>query len=64
MEAKDVIYALGILLTFALCFRNFIANYRGTRRTSFINTVTSQRAMPRNFAIQTAAIPGGGEVLK
>ena len=43
MEAKDLVYALGILLTFALGVWNLVANYRGTRRTSFINTVTSQR---------------------
>ncbi len=43
MEGKEIIYGLGILLTFALGVWNLIANYHATRRTSFINTVTSQR---------------------
>jgi hypothetical protein len=43
MEDKDLIYGLGILLTFALGVWNLVANYRASRKTSFINTVTSQR---------------------
>ncbi len=43
MEGKDIIYGLGILLTFALGVWNLVTNYRLTRRTSFINTVTNQR---------------------
>jgi len=43
MEAKDIIYGLGILLTFALGVWNLVSNYRASRRTSFINTVTAQR---------------------
>lgn len=43
MEAKDIIYGVGIALTFGLGVWNLIVNYRATRKTSFINTVTSQR---------------------
>ena len=43
MADKDLIYGLGILLTFALGVWNLVANYRASRKTSFINTVTSQR---------------------
>ncbi|TAM46545.1 MAG: hypothetical protein EPN55_05175 [Gammaproteobacteria bacterium] len=43
MEDKDLIYGLGILLTVALGVWNLVANYRASRKTSFINTVTSQR---------------------
>ncbi len=43
MEVKDIIYGLGILLTFALGGWNLLSNYRASRRTSFINTVTAQR---------------------
>ena len=43
MEAKDVVYAVGIVLTFALGVWNLVVSYRNTRRASFINTVTSQR---------------------
>jgi len=38
-----MIYGIGILLTVALGVWNLVTNYRATRRTSFINTVTSQR---------------------
>lgn len=43
MKTKDVIYGLGILLTFIIGIWNLISNYRASRRTSFINTVTNQR---------------------
>ena len=43
MADKDFIYGLGILLTFVLGVNNLVANYRASRKTSFINTVTSQR---------------------
>jgi hypothetical protein len=43
LEAKDIIYGLSILLTFALGVWNLVSNYRTSRRTSFINTVTAQR---------------------
>lgn len=43
MDAKDVVYAVGILLTFALGVWNLVVSYRNTRRTNFINTVTAQR---------------------
>jgi hypothetical protein len=45
MDAKDIIYSLGILLTFALGVWNLVSNYRASRRTSFINTVTAQRVI-------------------
>jgi hypothetical protein len=40
---KDIVYSLGIILTFILGVWNIINNYRSIRRTSFINTVTSER---------------------
>jgi hypothetical protein len=43
MEPKDIGYAVGIILTFALGAWNLVWNYRNMRRTNFINTVTSQR---------------------
>ena len=43
METKDIVYATGILLTFLIGVWNLIFNYRTTRKTSFINIVTSQR---------------------
>ncbi len=43
MDAKDVVYALGILATFVPGVWNLVMNYRNTRRSNFINTVTSQR---------------------
>ncbi|PXX95910.1 hypothetical protein [Halomonas sp. LBP4] len=43
MEPKDIAYAVGIFLTFAIGVWNLVQNYRNTRRTNFINTVTSQR---------------------
>ncbi|MEO5954252.1 MAG: hypothetical protein ABIR36_00955 [Nitrospiraceae bacterium] len=43
MDTKDIVYALGIVLTFAVGVWNLVLTYRNTRRTNFINTVTSQR---------------------
>lgn len=43
IEAKDVVYGIGIVLTFALGVWNLVLNYRNTRRANFINTVTAQR---------------------
>jgi hypothetical protein len=43
MDLKDAVYAGGILVTLLLGIWNLIANYRSTRRTNFINVVTSQR---------------------
>lgn len=43
MEPKDIVYAVGIVLTFILGIWNLINNYFQTRKTSFINTVTKQR---------------------
>ena len=43
LEPKDVIFGVGILLTFFLGVWNLVVNYRTTRKTSYINTVTSQR---------------------
>jgi hypothetical protein len=43
MDIKDAAYAAGIFVTLLLGIWNIVANYRSTRRSSFINTVTSQR---------------------
>ncbi len=43
METKDIIYGLGIILTFVLGVWNLVNTYVQTRKTSFINTVTKQR---------------------
>lgn len=43
MDTKDFAYASGIVLTFVLGLWNLILNWRVARRTTFINTVTSQR---------------------
>jgi hypothetical protein len=40
---KDVFFSLGIILTFLLGVWNIVNNYRTSRRTTFINTVTSER---------------------
>lgn len=40
---KDVVYTIGILLTLVLGAWNAYQNHQNTRRTSFINTVTSER---------------------
>lgn len=43
MEPKDYVYVAGILVTLVLGIWNFVQNYRASRKTSFINTVTAQR---------------------
>jgi|SRR5208337_1314808 len=40
---KDFFYATGIILTFVIGLWNVLMNYRQSRRTAFINTVTSER---------------------
>ncbi len=40
---KDLFYAIGIILTFIIGLWNIVMNYRQSRRTTFINTVTSER---------------------
>lgn len=40
---KDVFFSLSIILTFLLGVWNILNNYRMSRRTTFINTVTSER---------------------
>jgi hypothetical protein len=39
----DAFLSLGVIFTFILGVWNIIYNYRNSRRTSFINTVTSER---------------------
>ena len=39
----DVILSLSVIFTFILGIWNIIYNYRSSRKTSFINTVTSER---------------------
>ena len=43
MEAKDYILGIGVAVTLVLGIWNAIVNYRVGKRTTFINTVTSQR---------------------
>lgn len=43
METKDIVYAVGIAFTFLIGVWNLVLNYWNSRRTNFINTVTSQR---------------------
>lgn len=43
MDAKDIALAAGVVVTLVLGIWNLTANYRTSKRTSFINTVTSQR---------------------
>jgi hypothetical protein len=43
LEAQDYILGAGVIVTLILGIGNAIANYRASRRTMFINTVTSQR---------------------
>ena len=43
MTGKDLLLQLGVLVTLALGLVNLYFNWRGARRTSFINTVTSER---------------------
>lgn len=40
---KDLFFSLGIILTFILSLWNVINNYRSSKRTAFINTVTTER---------------------
>jgi hypothetical protein len=40
---KDIFFSLGIILTFIIGVWNIINNYRASRRTAFINTVTAER---------------------
>lgn len=40
---KDYIYSFGILATFALGIWNIAKNYRLSKKTTFINTVTNER---------------------
>ena len=40
---KDIFYVIGIILTFLIGVWNIFINYRQSRRTGFINTVTSER---------------------
>ena len=43
MEAKDYVLAAGVLVTLVLGIWNAVVNHRASQRTTFINTVTSQR---------------------
>jgi hypothetical protein len=43
VQMKDVFFSLGIILTFLLGVWNIVNNYRTSRRTTFIKTVTSER---------------------
>lgn len=43
MDWKEILTAAGIIVTLVLGIWNAIGNYRTSRRTNFINTVTSQR---------------------
>jgi hypothetical protein len=40
---KDIFFSIGIILTFIVGIWNIVNNYRTSRRTAFINTVTSER---------------------
>ena len=43
MEPKDYVLGVGVLVTFILGIWNVVANWRSSRRTAFINTVTAER---------------------
>jgi hypothetical protein len=43
MELKDLGLTAGVVVTFVLGVWNLVANLRANKRTTFINTVTSQR---------------------
>jgi hypothetical protein len=43
MEAKDIFYAIGILVTAGIGIWNAISHLKTTKKTAFINTVTSER---------------------
>lgn len=40
---KDFFYSFGIIATFAIGMWNIVKNYRISKKTTFINTVTSER---------------------
>lgn len=40
---RDIFYSIGIILTFIIGIWNIVNNYRASRRTAFINTVTAER---------------------
>ena len=42
-EPKDYVLAAGVIVTLILGFWNALANHRFNQRTTFVNTVTSQR---------------------
>ena len=43
MEAKDVIYAIAIAVTFLIGLTNIVYNIHINRRTTYINSVTAER---------------------
>jgi len=43
MEPKDYVLAAGVVVTLVLGIWNAVVNHRASQRTTFINTVTSQR---------------------
>ena len=43
MEPKDIVLAVGVAVTLLLGIWNAVVNHRVSKRTTFINTVTSQR---------------------
>ena len=43
METKDYFYAVGIIVTAIISIVNIINNHKNSKKTSFINTVTSER---------------------
>lgn len=43
MEPKDYVLGAGVLVTLILGVWNVVANWRSSRRTAFINTVTAER---------------------
>lgn len=43
IEPKDYVAFIGILATLGLGLYNVVQNYRSSKRTTFINTVTSER---------------------
>ncbi|MDN3699248.1 hypothetical protein QWY97_18140 [Vibrio cortegadensis] len=43
MEIKDYFYAIGIVVTAIISIFNIVNNHKNSKKTSFINTVTSER---------------------
>ena len=43
LEPKDIVVAIGIAVTLLLGLWNLWVNHKANRRTTFVNTVTSQR---------------------